>query len=145
MVEYFSSNETDWWVYDNPLSPAKASGGMFYRSLSWGAWSVNAVGIGFWSFSDTGRSSAWDDFDGRRPDYSVIYDYDGTLIKSLRWESFCDGVEDFKLLSVTKFGSKQKIEILTKIRNGEFNYSDIVIYRKRALLIHSTNKAKSLQ
>lgn len=144
-VGYFSNLDTDWWIYDNPPSPAKAAGDLFYRRIAWEAWSINAKGIGFWSFSDTGGSSSWDDFDGVRPDYAVIYEYEDTITKSLRWESFCDGVEDFRLLNATEFESEHKSEILNKMQKGEFTHRDIELYRKHSLRHHSKAKDETSQ
>ena len=40
----------------------------------------------------------WNDFDGRRPDFSVVYDRSGELFNSRRWEAFAEGIEDYKIM-----------------------------------------------
>lgn len=96
----FYANKTSWWVFQNPPTPAKsASPLMHYRSIAWEAWLTGAKGIGFWAYADTTGSSAWDDFDGRRPDFAVVYEGPNGPISSRRWEAFREGVEDFQLFS----------------------------------------------
>jgi hypothetical protein len=88
-----------WWTYAGGPSPAK-SGSPWndYRLLSWRAWAAGAKGVGFWSYSDTSGTSAWDDLDGRRPDFAVVYEGKDGPISSRRWEAFRKGIEDFQLL-----------------------------------------------
>jgi hypothetical protein len=69
-----------------------------YRQLSIDAQRAGASGVGTWSFSDTGGSSAWSDFDGDRPDWAMVYEADGELISSRRWEAFKMGIRDFAAL-----------------------------------------------
>jgi hypothetical protein len=99
---FFSGLKRPWWIYDNAPMPAKsASPWESYRLLSWRAWAIGASGVGFWSYSDTSGTSAWDDLDGRRPDFAVVYegrDEDSTPISSRRWEAFREGIEDYQLL-----------------------------------------------
>lgn len=87
-----------WWYYENPPSPAKDASPEFYRSLGIRGWLLGAGGFGFWSFSDTSSSSAWDDFDGRRPDWSVVYESKNGVLGSRRWEAFKRGVADYRML-----------------------------------------------
>jgi hypothetical protein len=94
-----------WWIYDGAPSPAKsASPWDDYRLLSWRSWAAGAKGVGFWSYSDTSGTSAWDDLDGRRPDFAVVYEGKDGPISSRRWEAFRKGVEDFQLLEAITQG-----------------------------------------
>ena len=88
-----------WWIYDNGNSPAKVNSPVCYRKMGLSAFEIGASGFGFWSFSDSGGSSAYDDFDVRRPDWSVVYEggSDG-FISSRRWEAFKTGIRDYKYL-----------------------------------------------
>ncbi len=94
---FFQSLRRKWWIYGNPTRPAKSQAPMHYRSISWRAWQLGASGVGFWSYSNTGGTSAWDDLDGRMPDWAVVYE-GAPIISSRRWEAFREGVEDLRLL-----------------------------------------------
>ncbi len=75
----------------------------FYRIQAWKAVQAEVTGIGFWSYADTGSSgTAWNDRDGTRPDYSVIYEGSNSIISSKRWEAWLEGVEDYELLHLAK-------------------------------------------
>ena len=87
-----------WWIYDNPPAPAKKAEPNFYRALALKSWAIGAQGTGFWSYSDTSKSTAWDDFDGRRPDWAIVYEGKDQIISSRRWEAFAQGVADYDLL-----------------------------------------------
>lgn len=86
------------WLYDNPCEPAKSTRPQWYRALAHRAHRAGAAGYGFWSFSDTGRSSAWDDFDGLRPDWAVAYEGEQGVVRSRRWEAFKTGVAEYSAL-----------------------------------------------
>ncbi len=96
--EFFSSLSSDWWVYKNSETPSKSVAPIIYRLLAWQAWSIGATGAGFWSYSDTGNSSAWNDFDGHRPDWAVVYEGNNGPISSRRWEAVKEGIEDYNLI-----------------------------------------------
>ena len=85
--------------------------------LAWWAWYYGARGVGFWSYSDTGGSSAWEDVDGRRPDWAVVYETPRGIVSSRRWEAFREGLEDYVLLS-----GANKSEVLRILPSGEQNF-----------------------
>ena len=91
-------DDEQWWFYDNPVAPAKDAPPFFYRALGVRAWHLGADGFGFWSFSDTSGTSAWDDFDGRRPDWAVVYEDKAGFMSSRRWEGFRQGIRDYRFL-----------------------------------------------
>jgi len=98
-VRFFKVLPRPWLIYAGAPSPAKAASPWNdYRLLSWRAWLAGAKGIGFWSYSDTSGTTAWDDLDGRRPDFAVVYEDKNGPISSRRWEAFRKGLEDFQLL-----------------------------------------------
>lgn len=70
--------------------------------MAWKAFRDGYKGIGFWAYADTGDSgTAWDDFDGKNPDYAVIYEGpNNTIISSRRWEAWRMGIEDYELLTM---------------------------------------------
>ncbi|MGZ5134827.1 MAG: hypothetical protein ACXWCG_06745 [Flavitalea sp.] len=91
-----------YWILANSKSLSPYS---YYRLMAWRAFALGFTGAGFWNYADTGSgeyaSSAWDDFDGKRPDFSVIYEGEGnTIVSSRRWEAWRMGVEDYELLSM---------------------------------------------
>lgn len=127
-VDYFNDLNQPWWIYHNPSIPAKASSPLNdYRKTSWWAWMLGAQGVGFWSFSDTAGSSAWDDFDGYRPDWSVVYESDDGIYSSRRLEAFRDGLEDYQLLALSKY----KINKNEMIKN--WGFSDFQLKRNLIL------------
>ena len=108
--------------------------------LAWNAWNIGASGIGFWSYSDTQGSSAWDDFDGVRPDWAVVYEGDGKPITSRRWEAFREGVEDYKLLKAgyadensTCFSSLIDYKLRERLRENTIDSMLLDSYRKQLL------------
>jgi len=107
---FFSGLQKEWWIYGNPKSPAKLGSPLHdYRFLAWWAWQYRASGVGFWSYSDTNGTSAWDDIDGRRPDWAVVYESDKGVVSSRRWEAFREGLEDYVLLSALSRAQVQEV------------------------------------
>jgi hypothetical protein len=104
LLRKIGSTKTEIWIYDTRGNAKSLSPYSYYRLMAWKSFLGGYRGIGFWSYADTGWGEnpgmAWDDFDGRRPDYAVIYEADnGRLISSRRWEAWRMGVEDYELLS----------------------------------------------
>lgn len=87
------------WMYDNPQEPARSTLPACYRALGSRAFDTGARGVGFWSFSATNDSSAWSDFDGRQPDWAVVYEAKTGFVSSRRWEAFQQGLADFAVLA----------------------------------------------
>ena len=99
------SSKKEIWLYGTSENTKSLSPYTYYRLMSWRAFAIGFTGAGFWNYADTGSgeyaSSAWDDFDGKRPDFSVIYEGDvNTIVSSRRWEAWRMGVEDYELLSM---------------------------------------------
>jgi len=90
------------WVYTaNGGKTAPPIGS--YRLEAWKAFKYGATGFGFWAYADAGWSgTVWDDFDGKRPDFSVVYEGINAPISSKRWEAWREGVEDYELLLLAK-------------------------------------------
>jgi hypothetical protein len=106
--DFFAGLERDWRVFHVPPSPAKRANVVNdYRLLGLNAWALGASGLGVWSYSDTAKSSAWDDFDGIRPDWSMVYEENGSVVSSIRWEAYKDAVEDLKLLRASGLAATQ--------------------------------------
>jgi hypothetical protein len=129
---FFKTVQKPWWIYENNKLPAKAlSPWRHYRFLSWFAWQAGATGVGVWSYSDTSGSSAWDDLDGRRADWAMVYEGKGHPISSRRWEAFREGLEDFQLLEYAarqRSGSRHSLrstitQVLDKKQNATVFYA----------------------
>jgi len=130
--KFFQSLRSRWWVYDVPKSPAKSVPPSYYRIIAWRAWHVGASGIGFWSYSATRGSSAWDDLDGTQPDWAVVYEGERP-ISSRRWEAFREGIEDFRLLQhVVSPGSPLEERVHSAL---QMNISESNIEELRARLL----------
>ncbi len=86
-------------VYSNPSYPSKSENPDFFRKLPIKAICLGASGVGFWAYNENDGTSPYNDFDGTRADWSVVYMDDSGLTSSARWNSFKDGIEDYKLLS----------------------------------------------
>lgn len=98
--DFFQNLHAPWWIYSNSSTPAKAASPLnHYHAMSLKAWALGAEGVGFWSYSDTAGTSAWDDLDGARPDWAVVYEND-IPSSSRRWEAFREGLEDHRLLQL---------------------------------------------
>ncbi len=107
---FFQNLSKPWWFYDNPPYPAKKAEPYFYRSLALKAWGLGANGTGFWSYSNTSKSSAWDDFDGKIADWAVVYEGKENIVTSRRWEAFAVGVEDYKFLCASDHLNLSKVQ-----------------------------------
>jgi hypothetical protein len=99
------------WVYD-VIEPSKAADPTRdYRGLAWEAWARGLGGCAFWSYGDTGLESAnaWDDFDGDRNDFAVVYGPAGAPVPmrgesfapSKRWQAFRIGMQETALLEAS--------------------------------------------
>jgi hypothetical protein len=101
----FSSAVSEKWLYDTLGLAKSLSPYSYYRMMAWKAFYGGYKGIGFWSYADAGwganPGTAWDDFDGLRPDYTVIYEGENaSVISSRRWEAWMMGIEDYELLTM---------------------------------------------
>lgn len=97
------------WLYGGGGKSADPMG--FFRLMAWRAFKEGIAGIGFWAYADTGPSgTAWNDLDGTRPDYSVVYEGKKCIISSKRWEAWREGVEDYELLLQAKGKLKPGLE-----------------------------------
>jgi hypothetical protein len=137
---FFRTLDKEWWIYSNPKSPAKLGSPLHdYRMLAWWAWQHGANGVGFWSYSDTGGSSAWVDIDGRRPDWAVVYESEQGIISSRRWEAFREGLEDYALLAAHSEDQIQKaLSETSSVELDRWHSNDIEVVR-RILLRASFN------
>jgi hypothetical protein len=87
------------WVYSAEGGGKHASPNAFYRSLYWFSMHHGLNGTGVWAYMDNGPyGSSWDDYDGIRPDFSLIYSTDQFIFSSRRWEAWHRGYGDYRFL-----------------------------------------------
>ena len=69
-----------------------------YRLSAWRALRYDYEGIGFWCYDDVGGPGLvnWDDTDGKKSDYAVIYEGAQRPVTSVRWEAWRQGVQDYR-------------------------------------------------
>ena len=128
---FFAALNRPWWIYSNGESPAKARLPFDYRIMAWRAHRLGATGIGFWSYSDTYGSSAWEDLDGTRPDWAVVYE--GTpIVSSRRWEAFREGVEDLRMLVAAREQGVETSDVVSGVTSA--TSSADLDFKRRALL-----------
>lgn len=97
-VQYLRSLNKDVWIYSTAGGKSSSAMGL-YRLMAWRAFRGGATGIGFWAYADIGpEGSVWDDTDGSRADFSVIYGDNDRIFSSKRWEAWREGCEDYALL-----------------------------------------------
>lgn len=96
-VELSKSAGTEAWLYGS--SPKQSDILATNRTRLIRATLLGADGGGFWAYADANNDgSAWNDFDSRRIDFSVVYDRGVNLLTSRRWEAWKEGAEDAALM-----------------------------------------------
>jgi len=108
------------WIYDTKsksLAPYVS-----FRLMAWEAFFRGYGGIGFWDYADVANvngnpGSLWNDFDGPYADYNVVYNLDGKIVSSRRWEAFKMGIEDYYILSAyaKKYGTAAAMQYCQKV------------------------------
>ncbi|MBD3291956.1 MAG: hypothetical protein GF393_03465, partial [Armatimonadia bacterium] len=70
-----------------------------YRLDPWRALQRGYEGAGFWNYNDTGgpNRTNWDDTDGEKSDYSVVYRGADGPTSSARWEAHRHGAQDYRI------------------------------------------------
>ncbi|MEZ5849065.1 MAG: hypothetical protein R3D68_00260 [Hyphomicrobiaceae bacterium] len=137
------------WSYATDGGGKAGDPAAFYRAQAWKAFISGLSGIGFWSYSDIGRSgSVWNDWDDVQPDFAVVYESPGGLISSKRWEAWRQGVQDFALLSAaarTSVSQSDKAKVVDLARAGRGHVGDearlTAIRRRLADMIMASGRA----
>lgn len=134
--DFDKKSNREYWMY-GIMDNSKDQNPVDYRLLAWRSFSYQATGTGFWNYADQYGPSIWDDNDGDRGDYNVVYDNGaGQIASSIRWEAFKNGVEDYFLLSMfqNKYSSKEAIEVagvmLNSSNNSELNKQVEILLKK---------------
>ncbi len=97
LVKWFQANAKRFWTYEAP-GPAKDLPPLgHYRAFAWMAWKFGCEGVGYWVYR--GEDNWWT---FTNPDYSAVYQTNGQVTPSRRWEADRDGVEDYRALYVLR-------------------------------------------
>ncbi len=97
-VREIRRNQRDLWVYSAEGGGKSSSADDFYLGLAWRAIENHADGLGIWTLADPENDgSPWNDFDGRRPDFGLVYFKRSAqnLVPSKRSLAWSQGVSDF--------------------------------------------------
>lgn len=76
----------------------------YYRLMSWNLMKNGLDAAGFWTYNAGAGEDVWDGTTGHASGGVVVYNKDGKLLTSRRWELFREGLEDYKLAQVA-FGN----------------------------------------
>ena len=124
---YLQSQGIEIWYYS--AEPGGKAGDPItsYASIALEAFVDNRLGAGFWTYSDDSSfGSPFNDFDGKGPDYGVIYSDRNTLWSSKRWEAWSDALRIIKLSKISKEKSLLRDEVLysmlTRAGQDQDNY-----------------------
>lgn len=122
------------WVYD-VFEPGKSVPPYAYRALVWEAWARGLSGVAFWAYGDDGERSAdvWNDFDGTRTDFHVVYGRTGApvalqepLTPSKRWQSFRIGRCEAALLESAAAHSSLRAQSPRAFANDRFDARPLI-------------------
>ena len=111
-----------------------------YRLYLWRALLRQASGAAFWSYDDVGHgenSSMWDDFDGGRSDYAVIYEGSRKPQGSIRQLAWFRGIQDWRILIIAQNSPQLRPlaqEALEKVLGTSAPLADSYIERIREKL-----------
>lgn len=72
----------------------------FYRLAAWRSWKHGLGGIGFWQYADKNSMSLSDHVNG--VSFGVVYRIKDSLINSIRWEAWCQGITDYQYLTMLR-------------------------------------------
>jgi len=97
LVKWFRENAKAFWFYEAPGPGKELLPLGHYRTRPWLAWYFGATGSGFWVYKDL---DMWWPLDSEG--YGAVYQSDGDVITSRRWEAVRDGVEDWRVLYVLR-------------------------------------------
>ena len=118
-------DSTKIWLYGTSGSAKHNSIYGYYRLMPWRAFSYDMAGVGFWSYSDKGKSGWNDDYGGGRTNYSPVYfDESGRLLSSLRWEAWAQGLRDVDILRAAA-GKIDTRDMALKIIKDNVSYGEL--------------------
>jgi hypothetical protein len=95
-----------------------------YRLDPWRALNRGYEGVGFWNYNDVGgpNKTNWDDTDGKKSDYSVVYRGADEPTSSVRWEAHRHGVQDYRIYEWVRDLAREHTD--TEAGRGAAEYVD---------------------
>ena len=91
------------WIYECDGPARSFSPQRYHRFSAWHAFSIGAVGQGFWSFGDSsGAPSSWQSYLATSVGYEPAFLDTDTVYSSLHWESVREGVQDYEELAMLR-------------------------------------------
>ena len=86
------------WFYDAPGRAKTLSSLGHYRWWFWYAWAQDFTGAGWWCYGAHHGASRWDGPDKTEGFFSTVYEGQGSVVASKRWEASREGVTDYEYL-----------------------------------------------
>ncbi len=68
----------------------------YYRLTAWWCWRYGATGMTFWSLTDTGGASSWNEYLATRPTYAPMFLTEDSVTAGKHLEAQREGVEDYE-------------------------------------------------
>jgi hypothetical protein len=81
----------------------------YYQLMSWHLMQNGLDAMGFWTYNSGAGEDAWDGTTGKASGGVVVYNKDGKLFTSRRWELFREGIEAYKLAQMA-FGDESVLD-----------------------------------
>lgn len=91
-------NKANILVYTVPPSPAKSLAPEYYWNAASRPAAAGFSGAGVWSISDSDGSDPNNDFDGKFPDFTMLYLNNSQVVPSARMLGFLEGTQDARWL-----------------------------------------------
>jgi hypothetical protein len=91
------------WLYQCDGPSRSFAPQRYYRANAWHAFSMGAVGQGFWAFGDTSNApTSWQSYLATTVGYEQAFIDTDTVHTSVHWESVREGVEDYEELAMLR-------------------------------------------
>jgi len=70
----------------------------YYRLQAWHCWQIGGTGTYFWSFSDNGGASSWNEYLAKAGPFTPLFLDDQTVVAGKQMEAIRESVEDYECL-----------------------------------------------
>jgi hypothetical protein len=83
----------------------------YFRLQAWDCWQIGSDGMNYWSFSDTGGRSSWNEYAMFGVNYSPLMIDEHNIYCSKQMEAIREGVEDYEYLAMLDSANYEKHHI----------------------------------